>query len=212
MKELLYSIEPTDNLYLGGFQVEKTTTDQEIAIIISKRKKDRFEEVSRICYKNIGDEYIHPFLSWYNLIFCSNNYGPAPDYDYMHSAVQNGKKTAATVYLEPDSPAGKKLIRRLPKDCNAMPYGNYMIYVYHIGRLSDYFDFEQIKSIYERYGVYGIDWKAVETYFNKDLAFFGNEADCGFSLQNGCKNEHDIIIGLLLGYPIESTVNLISGF
>ncbi len=192
-----------------SYLVEKETNGNNISIIVYDVRNGHHTEKGKIQYKNIGEEFSSPFLSWYNLFFCSNNYGPAPDYEYMHKAVQEGKKTAATVYLEPDSKEGKELVDSLPEDCGALPYGQSMIYVFHKGRLSDFFDFEKIKSIYTKHDVYGVDWDKAEEYFEKDLSFFGDEKDCGLSLQSGEYKEQCIVKGLILGYPVESTIALL---
>lgn len=196
MKEIMYQT--------NSCVVEKETDDIYTSISIYYSRFGN-PTVKKIQYRHIGEEYLHPFLSWYNLIFCSNNYGPSPDYEYMHRAVQEGKKTAATVYLEPGSEKGKRLVNTLPEDCGSLPYGESMIYVFHKGCLSDFFDFEKIQSIYMKHGAY-VDWNSVKGYFEKDLSFFGDEQTCGFSLQSGGNKEQTIITGLILGYPVESTI------
>lgn len=52
----------------------------------------------RFFYSPEAEKFQNPYLSWYNLICCSNNYGPIPVVDYMNYAVQENKKLAATVY------------------------------------------------------------------------------------------------------------------
>lgn len=189
-----------------SYQVEREISEKEITISIFEIYKGRHYEKNTIKYKNVGEEYATPFLSWYNLIFCSNNYGAPPDYEYMHRAVQENKKTAATVYIASNSDEAKAFVETLPKECGALPYGPSMIYVYHKGRLSDYFDFERIQALYEKHGVFDVDWKKVWEYFRKDLSYFGKEKYCGFSLQSGGVREQMIVTGLILGYPVESTI------
>lgn len=191
---------------LNSYLVEKEIDECKVSIVVYSTRKEPRAEVYRIEYKNINKEYSSPFLSWYNLLFCSNNYGPAPDYEYMNQAVQAGEKTAATVYLQPGSNEGRKLVNSLPKDCDSVPYGDSMIYVFHKGCLADFFNFDEIREIYEMHGARSIDWGVVRDYFWKPMSFFGNESQCGFSLQSGGSREQTIITGLLLGYPIESTI------
>ena len=88
----MYSVKYDDGLC--SYRIEKEINDDKISIIVYDTSFGRNVIIRTITYKNIGKEYSSPFLSWYNLIFCSNNYGPAPNYPYMHSAVQDGKKTA----------------------------------------------------------------------------------------------------------------------
>lgn len=204
MKEILCSANYNDGIC--SFSVEKEINESNISVFINDVWDGRCIEKTRITYRNIGEEYMSPFLSWYNLFFCSNNYGPAPDYEYMHRAVQEGKKTAATVYLEPASEEGKDLVNTLPEECGSLPYGQAMIYVFHKGCLSDFFDFEKIKSLYIKHGACFVDWDKVKEYFAKDLSYFGDEQACDFSLQSGGNKEQTIITGLILGYPVESTI------
>lgn len=208
MRERLISASNNDGIC--SYLVEKENRDSSISVVIYDVRYGRHTEISRIQYKNIGQEYKSPFLNWYNLIFCSNCYGAPPDYEYMHHAVQEGKKTASTVYLNVESEEGKQLVSSLPKCCGSMPYGQSMIYVFRKGCLSQFFDYEQIKSLYKKHGVNSVDWNAVKKYFMKDLSFFGDEQACGFSLQSAGSKEHCIITGLILGYPVESTIALLN--
>ena len=198
------------NKYMYSYQVEREETPENIVISVYDTREGRHNRMSKISYTNIGEEYHSPFLSWYNLIFCSNYYGPALDYNYMDTAVQQGKKTAATIYHSLDSREGKTIVSKLPADCSYIEYDSSMIYVYHTGKLSDYFDFEKIKNLYQKHGIGSLDWEIVRMYFEKPLSFFGNENDCGFSLQSGGNTEQKLITGLILGYPIESTVSLLT--
>ena len=213
MTEILYEMTYSDCTPYGKkYRVEKETTPEMISIIVYDSQFDHNNEITRISYKNVGVEYCSPFLSWYNLLFCSNNYNLAPDYDYMTYAVQKGKKTASTVYFEPDSDEGKEIIAQLPRDCSALPYGSKMIYVFHRGCLSSFFDFDAIKSIYDYHMCFCIDWSKVRELMDKPLDFFGHEGECGFSIQSGGTPEQNVINGLLLGYPVESTVYFIKGW
>lgn len=185
------------------YTVEKELLETGYNVLVKDCRKNG-EVVSSISCLDIP-EYETPFLSWYNLIFCSAHYGALTDYEYMNRAVQTNKKTAATIYLSYDSPEGQQLIKDMPDCCAAMPYGETMIYMYHKGSLSDYFDFERIRDYYDRYGVFRINWSVVKKLFQKDLSYFGHENECGFSLQNSRSNEEMIIIGLIFGYPLVST-------
>ena len=127
----------------------------------------------------------------------------------MNQAVQAGKKTAATVYLEPNSEKARELVKALPGDCDALPYEQTMLYVFHKGRLQDFFNYEKIKSLYMNHGALVVNWDIVEELFKKELSFFGDEQSCGFSLQSGGTIEQRIITGLVLGYPVESTISFL---
>lgn len=210
MAEVLYRVD-YDGVRVS-YRVEKETTQETITLIVYEVRTNKDDRIiSRFTYSNRIKGYDSPFLSWYNLIFCSNCCGPAPDYRYMTTAVQLGKKTAATVYIGPYTPEGKALIRNIPIDCGAVPYSDSMIYAYHRGCLSDYFDFEIIKSLYERHCHLSFDWRLVKELFNKPLSYFANSNECGFTLHGGDDREQRIVLGLLLGYPVESTVEYING-
>lgn len=99
MPEIICSANYVDGLNV--FQVEKETYTEEIVITLYDMRNGRHDLKSKISYLNIGEEYQSRYLNWYNLFFCSANYGAAPDYEYMNSAVQEGRKTAATILLMP---------------------------------------------------------------------------------------------------------------
>ncbi len=192
--------------------ISKETADGVVTISVVKKDKNKPDKVvSEIKYRDIGREYQSDFLNWENLVFCSNNYGVTPFYDYMHNAVQIGKKTAATVYLQPGSQEARQLIRNLPKDCDWREYESDMIFVFHTGRLADYFDYTEVKEIYDCHGIWNVDWNWVEEQFIKPISYFAKPEICGFNLQNGGCNAVSIVTGLLLGYPIESTVCWLGG-
>ncbi len=201
-----------EDYYGRQWIIQKEATEGFVTISVIKCGKSKPDEVvSAVRYRDIGYEYKSSLLDWENLIFCSNNYGVAPIYDYMHKAVQIGKKTAATVYLAPDSQEAKQLIASLPKECDWREYGSNMIFVFHTGCLADYFDFTEIKAVYDDHGVGGIDWTWVEEQFRKPLSYFAEPEACGFSLQSGGGKEISIVTGLILWYPLESTVYWLGG-
>ena len=173
--------------------------------------------LSVIKYQNICITLESPLLSWRNLFFCSNNYGCAPDYQYMNNAVQNGTKTAATIYMN-DTDVYKSFMDTLPTGIHAAPYGNYsksehpvILFVYRDGSLASYFNFEQVMQVYRGHSVDSIDWERVKYLIEKPMNYFANEDECGFSLQS-CRNNHTLVVtGLLLGYPVESTIAWLKG-
>ena len=207
MIEHFFTAESSDGMFC--YQMKRETTDDSITIIVYCAWGENLKEKRRISYKNIGKEYLHPFLNWHNVLFCSGDRELWQDYEYLNTAVQQGTKTAATIYLEPDSVLGKEIMKSLPENVSALPFEETMIYIFHKGCLADFFDFAQIKTLYENHGVARIDWKQVEFYFQKDLSSFADIKACGFSLQSGGNREQLIITGLVLGYPIESTVAML---
>lgn len=196
--------------YENHFCVEKIICGQNIYYVIYDERYDKHKEVGRICLSQPIISYESPLLNWYNLIFCSNNYGPSPDYKYMDYAVQQGKKTAATVYYSFDSDESKAIQMNLPDNCGITPYGDYMVFVYRKGKLADFFSFEKIRKAYIQMGINSLDWDLISDFFEKPLEYFADESKCGFSLQSGGIGEQLVLIGLILGYPIESTATLLS--
>lgn len=190
-----------DNDSFCDYKVVREEREDRISVVLYREDK----ELRRLTYKNVGWEISSPLLSWYNVFFCSGSSGGALDYDYMDTAVQNGEKTAATVYHDVGSEAANKLISALPPECGWLPYSDAMLYVFRIGKLKDFFDLNEVKQMYELLGVYCLDWEQIGRYFEMPLEYFGNEKECGFNIQSGGTREQNVVKGLLLGYPVEST-------
>ncbi len=165
----------------------------------------------RLFFPVCAEEFRSPYLSWYNLICCSNNYGPIPVVSYMNCAVQNGKKIAATIY--PDSAAEyMRILSEVGEDYYCYPYHpreyRYMLYISRKGKLSDYFELERLLEVYRASGV-SLDAEKMEFYFQQELSWFGNEELCPIRLHDCVGAEELAVTGLLFGYPVESTVALI---
>ena len=208
-RTLVYEKKNADPIIDGqSYCVEKEISDKVISIVLFNTKGNQKTKIDHVDYQNIGEEYESPFLSWYNLFFCSAHYNAGTDDVYMNKAVQKGLKTAATLGLSANEIRMKQLVKRLPLDCGWLPY-NGLIYVYHKGSLGDYFDFDKVRFLYKEHGIHCVDWAAIKDYFQKDMSFWGNEEKCGFSLQGGGGTEQKIIKGLVLGYPLESTVRIV---
>lgn len=165
----------------------------------------------RFFYEVCAESYSSPYLSWYNLICCSNNYGPIPVVDYMNQAVQNGKKIAATVYPNTASDY-MQMVAALSEDYYCFPYHTkeyqYMLYVSRKGTLADYFDLDQIMDVYRQCGI-ALDADKMKYYFAQELSWFGNEEACDIEIHFCTGDEKFAVVGLLFGYPVESTIALI---
>lgn len=212
------AIEVLSNAYddsnFEQYQIERIIDeDLDICKVILKNlRKTPYGVLAVITYRNIEESLVSPLLSWDNLFFCSNCYIVAPNNEYMNTAVQEGKKTAATAYV--DYNGFKKLCTTLPVGCHAIPYeankdNMSMAYVYRDGTLDELFGFDCVQKIYRLHGIDNLDWDFIRDSFHKPLSYFGNSTDCGFCLQNSSKNEHAVLTGLILGYPIESTIALL---
>ncbi len=218
MKELLYTEEydvgrPV-TFFVHHTHGQFTPEDEEKHVIELSYQFQGQEEAfvfKRIFYSEEAAAFESPYLSWYNLVFCSNNYGPIPIISYMNNAVQQGKKIAATVYPT-DSREYLKIIQETEEGYYCFPYNpreyQYMLYVSRKGTLSDYFELEKLLPVYESCGV-PLNQKKMEEYFAEELSWFGNLEKCPIDIHNCIGNEELAVVGLLFGYPVESTIALL---
>lgn len=158
-----------------------------------------------------GEAYQSPYLSWYNLICCSNNYGPVPVVAYLNHAVQNGKKLAATIYPE-TAAAYMQILAEAGEQYYCYPYHmeeyTYLLYISRKGSLADYFDLSLLAETYQACGI-ELQQAKMQDYFEKELSWFGNEEQCPIRLHD-CQGQEELAVtGLLFGYPVESTIALI---
>ena len=134
------------------------------------------------------------------------------------SAVQENKKICAGISFSSAEEMGvyidridKERYDYLDKSWDNGPYRFHLIDLVRKGSLSDYYKLEDIINFHE---LLGLSWEYVdEDRFNE--FFYAHLYD----LINGNKNyeyssicktlTEDIVTGLLLGYPLESTVGII---
>ncbi len=208
--ELLYS----ETYHMGHpltFNVYKSRENDLNYIDIGFAFEGEEEQIyRRIFYKDEAAAYQSPYLSWYNLVFCSNNYGPVPIVEYMNTSVQEGKKLAATVYPA-DIIDQQRMEREMPEDLFCVPFNpleyQYMLYVCKEGCLADYFDLDRLLAVYESCDI-KLDREKMENYFSMTLiSFAANDGPVSLHYCEG--NEEFAVVGLLFGYPIESTIALI---
>lgn len=171
-------------------------------------------------------EYKHKYLSWENLNCCE---GWVYDKSYLRNAVQNDKKLVATVveFFDNDDDING-WIDSLKIDNNLI-YGqsnektshyNEIITMVTItlckkGTLSDYFDFNDVIKHYSLLlddCIYDlIKMEVLYEMFNKPI----NEIvidNSEFNIYHVNVIEDIIYLGLILGYPIESTASLLSNY
>ena len=216
MKQIEVLFSYTDEVQFHKYQIDRILDGSIVTVILRDVVKSPFCVCSVLSFEDVGATMDSPLIDWRNLFLCSNEYAAAPNYKHMNEAVQNDTKTAATLYLCPAE--FEKTKRTLPQDYYIMEFGggngnSDIQYIYRKGALTDYFEFEQARYIYESHRVNGVNWSGVLAMFQQPLSFFGDEDKCGFSLQNGCSisnRETSIVTGLLLGYPLESTVKYFS--
>ncbi len=165
----------------------------------------------RIEYKNIGEEYKSRYLSWYNLFFCSNCYHPAVDDHYLSTAVQKELKTAALgLRFSTHTKKGKRFKRHLPDFCGCSLWGETSYYVYTKGTLNALFDMEKIRHIYEMHGLGNLDWDKIFEISMLDMADFTDCSNPDICVPFPITKEQYVLNGLVLGYPVESTIALLN--
>ena len=167
-----------------------------------------------------GAVFNSPYLSWENLNYCG---GWHYDEDYLYTAVQKGKKVCAGLKFGSEKDLNdyvdtidKEKYYYVDKSWEYIGWDNKihrwnLMDISRKGKLSDYYNFDELNKYYSSLG-FPLDW--IDFDFFNDL--FNSEI---IDLINGSKDfsysfagkfiEEDIITGLLLGYPIESTVSYI---
>ena len=171
-------------------------------------------------FNNIPQFY-HPYLSWTNLDCCN---GWSYDNEYLLRAVQDGKKLVAeeelaftsvesmsedkiarTLKLE--SPSVKFRIKSLPQLLEN-PYcpDSRILEIARRGTLADFFDLDEIISAYGRHGV---------TFCDREIALITEMSHTElFDLFFGKSANWDLfpapVLGMGLGYPIESTASILT--
>lgn len=200
------------------YQIDKITEEKQVHIVLRDLKKHPYGVVSVIHFPNVAEFDDLPMMNWENFFRCSNKYGLPPEetsngnLGYMATAVQNDLKPAATIRCETNSPIVQNLKKTLPESCMVVPYEEEdTTYICHRFRLSYLYAFAEIKRRYDVFNISDIDWPLVKQYMDKELLFFADNSKSGLSIESGAQNDTEkVIIGLILGYPIESTVSLIN--
>lgn len=168
-------------------------------------------------FNNIELDYDTKYMNWANMNCCN---GWEYDRAYLKTAVQNDCKLYAGIHVTPEefeilkSKSEKGIIYGKEKDCiENIDTKNY--YICKEGKVSDYIDVEVVFSIYEKLGII-IPNKAKEIILDmaqEEIYKYSSENN-KFKLDYA--NAYDIcdlvFTGMLLGYPIETTVSIIEYF
>ena len=176
----------------------------------------------------IQDPIEIPYNSWANLDCCG---GWAYDEEYLNTAVQNGLKLFAGIshslkhIYAPDYPTRGDALRQfrifkhtLPTDIfsgvedqqSGPAYLN--TFICRIGSISDYINLDTVFESYEKLGHYVSvsEKKEVEHLCTCEMKLYGTDK-APFSYSRAGTTAEFITTGLLLGYPIESTVSVLHG-
>ena len=162
-----------------------------------------------------GVSFDSPYVSWDNLNCCG---GWHYNEQYLMSAVQENRKICAGISFESAEEMttyideiDKERYDYLDKSWDNGPYRFHLIDLVRKGSLSDYYKLEGIINFYE---LLGLSWEYVDMdrfneLFNANL-FDLIDGSKNYEYGSICKTlAEDIITGLLLGYPLESTVGII---
>lgn len=201
------------------YQIDRITYDSNVNVVLRNLSKHPYGVVCYFSYEKVDYKLDCPMMRWENVIRCSNYCLAAEEKrctdtgvyvpGYMLSAVQNGLKPAATIRFEYESEESQSIINQLPQNCVGMRYvEENSLFICRRGTLSNIYDIDEVKAIYSLYGIQNVDWDIVKKYCEKDISWFANSNESGIWIESGaCDLTDYIIIGLLLGYPIESTVS-----
>jgi hypothetical protein len=172
--------------------------------------RSRNNTISLMTYRfdNIKKTYTSPYISWENLNCCG---GWAYDETYLHTAVHEGKKLCAGVNIK----SADKIDTNDPK--TNFYKNRYCLEIARKGCLKNYYDMDAILYIYGLHSVSDKYESLCHTNFMRLVKLFSTEMielmkdhnEYGFSYSSPASIEDLIITGLLLGYPIESTISII---
>ena len=155
----------------------------------------------------IPDVFKSPYISWANLDCCN---GWAYDQDYLLRAVYEGKKLYAGI-------SSVKSLEELPTAPHILTgkeehdKGRELFYVCREGKLSDYYDLDEVFEHYRKLGVYltpAVKHR-VKVFCDIKISNFANRATAPFDYGWAHGSDQLICTGLLLGYPLESTAHLL---
>jgi hypothetical protein len=161
-----------------------------------------------------GLSFKSPFISYENLNSCG---GWDWDNEYLKTAVQNGKKLCAGIKFE-DYNEMSRYVHNLDK--NKYTFVEFYtndgtreiceLNVARKGSLSDYYELYDILDFYSAmdFPLGKINPRRFEEFFNCEIRYLLN-GDMGFNYRNNLRVEDYMITGLLLGYPLESTISSI---
>ena len=205
--------------YNHKYQIDKIEDDEKTIIIFKCVDKHPYGVLDIVEYKTLSTGYSSRWLNWDNIVRCSNYFEYSPEEEifddmtpisrgYLCEAVQKGLKPAATVRKDIENKRVKDLFSDLPSSCLILPYREEdTIFICQKGKIMDFFDLNEIRKTYLLHGVSEINWEYVTNKCMHEFSFFSDNVNSGINIERGVSSKEDlVIVGLLLGYPIESTV------
>ena len=191
-------------------------------------------EMGRYCHRTyrfnfIQETFDSPYISWANLDCCG---GWGYDEEYLTTAVQEGRKLFAGIATplrgkySPNYPTEEMARRQFESFKNTLspdifadyeddPVSSKYLYTYicRRGKITDYIDLDAVFSFYKKLGLVipGEVKAEVERCCDYEIKAFGTSS-APFHYSNAVSGVELITTGLLLGYPIESTVSILQGY
>jgi len=201
-------------------------------ILLETNKGIIFEKVTiknrcKVTVKNKDDGFCHmvyrfnkdvkplssKYISWENLNCCN---GWAFDRSYLLAAVQKGKKLCAGILFDSekeqkDYEAGiadndDYVYYSKPPMTNG-PHTTYYIDIARDGAISDFINTDEVLRVYDELGITNFNKKLVCDLITMPMWYMINGET--FDYRQPCRSEEYIMIGLMLGYPLESTASLL---
>lgn len=179
-------------------------------------------------FDNILESIEVPYSSWANLDCCG---GWCFDKEYLDTAVQKGLKLFAgrTTLLRhqyiPHAPTLEDAKQQFEALVKELPYGViadvestaydpncFYTFVCRTGRISDHIDLDMVFRFYEKLGhnIASTEKDEIERFSSCEIKQYGYPT-APFCYTRASTNAELITTGLLLGYPIESTVSILQG-
>lgn len=167
--------------------------------------------------------YEHKYLSWENLTYCFVDRDSDEEDDYLlHHALQDEKKTSVIIWSRNVDDVLGAYDDRFNTYVEKKENGFYRIYVMRKGCLADYFDQDELEDYYDATGA----WYNEGAYYflmEQEMinlvngkAFYIESAysplmdvEYGDSVTRDFGGAGGLVSGLLLGYPVESSLEFI---
>jgi len=180
-------------------------------------------------FNNIPDCFCSPFISWENLDCCG---GWSFDKEYLAHAVQDGKKLYADISISlqdeylPEAPTASEAIARLNQLQNTLPdtlcagidrrtssSKFFNMYICRRGPIRAFFNLDDVFLFYQKLGVQLSEQTKSEIlrHCAAEIRDF-SDSSAPYVYYDSASPAELITTGLLLGYPIESTASILSGY
>lgn len=180
-------------------------------------------------FDNIHEPVEIPYCSWANLDCCG---GWSCDEEYLDTAVQNGSKlfagraTTLKHQYSPNAPTLEDARRQFEAFKKTIPAGVFAdeeserpssdwfyTFICREGTISDYIDLDAVFYFYDKLGqiISSAEKEEIERFCSCEIKQYGTSR-AFFQYAHAATKTELVATGLLLGYPIESTVSILQGY